>query len=99
MPYVKVDRPLFLTADGGLVEDGDPRGVAAWAIAGSTRSQAEADRVGYEPATKAATPPANKAVVAPSGDKGAEADLTCGECGKRAKSPAGLAAHKRSHEN
>lgn len=95
---VTVDRPLFLTAEGDLVEEGDPRAQWAWAIAGSSRSLSEAKRLGYEPRTKAAPAPANKAQTAPSDDKSSGSDLACDECGKVAKTAAGLAAHKRSHD-
>lgn len=71
MADVTIDRNLYLADDGEtLVEEGDPRAAHHWALAGSTRSEAEAERVGYKPAKKSKQPSEDKAQDGPSEDKG-----------------------------
>lgn len=63
---VTVDRRLFLTADGELVEDGDPRGTFLWAGEGTDVDEDEAKRVGYKPAGKQKAPAEDKQVDKPA---------------------------------
>jgi hypothetical protein len=61
-------RRLYLTADGHVVEEGDPRAATLLVGAGGELDAAEAERLGLlaPPAAKAvAEPPATKHVEAP----------------------------------
>lgn len=49
MSKITVDRRLWLTTDGDLVEDGDPDAAFLWAGANTEVDRAEAERLGYEP--------------------------------------------------
>lgn len=49
MSNIIVDRRLWLTAGGELVEDGDPSAAFLWAGAGAEVSQEDAEAVGYQP--------------------------------------------------
>lgn len=69
---VTVDRRLFLSAEGELVEEGDPRAAFLWAGEGTEVDDDEAKRVGYKPATKEAKPAEDKQVKAPAEDKAAK---------------------------
>lgn len=61
---VRVDRRLWLTADDELVEQGDPRAAFLWAGEGALVSEAEAERVGYQPQAKQQSPAPNKMATA-----------------------------------
>lgn len=82
---ITADRRLWLTADGELVEDGDSRAAFLWAVEGREVSAEEAKRLGYKPAKA-------------SMDADEETVCDVDGCDFVAKSPAGLAAHKRSHD-
>lgn len=60
---MKLDRKLWLTEDGKVVEDGDPRSAFLFGTEGTEVPDDEAKRLGIavKPATKQAPAPANKA--------------------------------------
>lgn len=57
---ITVDRRLWLTADGKLVEDGDPKAAFLWAGEGREVRADEAERLGYRPSRTKAQPPAEE---------------------------------------
>jgi|DewCreStandDraft_4_1066084.scaffolds.fasta_scaffold35960_4 hypothetical protein len=57
-PTVTVERKLWLDADGGLVEDGDPRAAVLYCVPGDEIPRAEAERLGL---LKSRRPTRNKA--------------------------------------
>ena len=67
MPTVKLDRRLWLTADGSrLVEDGDPEAAFLWAAAGDEVDAEELERLLGKKAKRKAE---DKAVKGPAEDK------------------------------
>lgn len=69
MPTVKLDRRLWLTADGSrLVEDGDVEAAFLWAAPGDEVDAVELERLLGRKAKRQAQ---NKAVKGPPEDKGA----------------------------
>lgn len=97
-----VDRRLYLTDDGELVEHGHPDAAFLWASEGTEVTEQEAERVGYKaaaaPDDKSADAPENKSAE-PEPEEEPEAEFVCDVCGFEAKTAGGLGSHRRSHES
>lgn len=73
---IKLDRPLYLTADKKIVEEGDPAARFVLGVAGSEINDADAKLYGLEEYLKAggygkkAAPPAANKATGPAENKG-----------------------------